>query len=284
MRTSRVGLQRCARRATLVSLLPWRWALQGPSTLERRPQAPIPIIGAQLCPWNARRKLYQNVCHFVGSVIAPGLANVYLHYVLALWLEKRAKKDLQGEAFLTRFVDDFGVAFQYKRDAEHFDRTLTHRMEKFGLKWAPDKTRMRLLGRFARERAASYGGKPGTFEFLGFKHVCGVDAKGKFAVILLPSETSCRKFLDSTYAWLQQHRHWRRRDQQRHLATQLKGFYQYFALNRCVPKLERVKYHVDMQWRDAIKRQSQRHRVFWSYLRSRSWFQLPQPKVLHLGF
>jgi hypothetical protein len=157
-------------------------------------------------------------------------------------------------------------------------------MEKFGLKLAPDKTRMLLFGRFAQESAASYGGKPGTFEFLGFKHVCGVDTKGRFAVIRIPSEKSCRKFLDRTSAWLHQHRHWRRRDQQRHLATQLKGFYQYFALNRCVPKLERVKYHVEKQWRHAIKRQSQRHRVFWSYLRSRSWFQLPQPKVLHLGF
>ena len=143
-----------------------------------------------------------------GGPISPGLANVYLHYVLDLWLEKRAKKDMQGEAYLTRFVDDFVVAFQYKRDAEHFDRTLTHRMEKFGLKLAPGKTRMVLFGRFARERAASYVGKPGTFEFLGFKHVCGVDAKGKFAVIRIPSEKSCRKFLDSTYAWLQQPRHW----------------------------------------------------------------------------
>ena len=143
---------------------------------------------------------------------------------------------------------------------------------------------MILFGRFARERAESYGMKPGTFEFLGFKHVCGVDAKGKFAVVRIPSEKSCRKFLDSTYEWLRRHRHWRRRDQQRYLATQLKGFYQYFALNRCVPKLERVKHHVEKQWRHAIKRQSQRHQVFWSYLRSRSWFDSPQPKVLHPGF
>jgi RNA-directed DNA polymerase len=219
-----------------------------------------------------------------GGPISPCLANVYLHSGLDLWCAKRAKKDMQGEASLTRFVDDFVVAFQYKRDAEHFDRTLTRRMEKFGLKLAPDKTRMMLFGRFARERAASYGGKPGTFEFLGFKHVCGVDAKGKFAVIRMPSEKSCRKFLDSTYAWLQQHRHWRRRDQQRHLATPRKGFSPYCALNRCVPTLERMKYHVEKQWRHAIKRQSQRHRVFWSSFRGRSWFQLPQPQVLQPGF
>jgi hypothetical protein len=63
----------------------------------------------------------------------------------------------------------------------------------------------------------------------------------------------------------------------------LKGFYQYFALNRCVPKLQRVKHHVEKQWRHAIKRQSQRHYVYWSYLSSRSWFDLPKPVVLHPG-
>lgn len=219
-----------------------------------------------------------------GGPISPGLANVYLHYVIDLWFEKRAKREMQGEAYLTRFVDDFVVAFQYRQDAENFDRMLKSRLERFGLRVASEKTRLMLFGRFARERAASDGGKPGTFEFLGFKHVCGVDAKGKFAVIRIPSEKSCRKFLESTSEWLKRHRHWRRRDQQRHLSTQLKGFYQYFALHRCVPKLERVKHHVEKQWRHAIKRQSQRHYVFWSYLRSRSWFALPQPKVLHPGF
>jgi group II intron reverse transcriptase/maturase len=219
-----------------------------------------------------------------GGPISPCLANLYLHYVLDLWFEKRTKRYMQGEAYLTRFVDDFVVAFQYKRDAEHFDRKLKIRMQRFGLSLAPEKTRMILFGRFARERAESYGGKPGTFEFLGFKHVCGIDAKGRFAVIRIPSEKSCRNFLQRTSEWLKRHRHWRRRDQQRYLSMQLKGFYQYFALNRCVPKLERVRYQVEKQWRHAIKRQSQRHYVFWSYLRSRSWFELPRPKVLHPGF
>jgi RNA-directed DNA polymerase len=216
-----------------------------------------------------------------GGPISPVLANAYLHYVLDLWFEKRAKREMQGEAFLTRFVDDFVVAFQSKRDAERFDHTLKSRMQQFGLSVAPEKTRLLLFGRFASERTAAYGSKPGTFEFLGFKHVCGVDTKGKFAVIRIPAEKSCRKFLKSTAEWLQRHRHWRRRDQQRHLSMQLKGFYQYFGLHRCVPKLERVKHHVEKQWRHAMKRQSQRHYVYWSYLRSRSWFVLPTPKVLH---
>lgn len=199
-----------------------------------------------------------------GGPISPCLANVYLHYVLDLWFEKHTKRYRQGEAYLTRFVDDCVVALQYKRDAENFDRKLKIRMKIFGLSLAPEKTRMMLFGRFARERAEAYGMKPGTFEFLGFTPVSGLYAKGKCAVVRIPSEKSCRKFLDRTYEWLQRHRHWRRRDQQRHLASQLKGFYHYFALNRCVPKLERVKHHVEKQWRHALKRQSQRHHVFWN--------------------
>jgi RNA-directed DNA polymerase len=59
-----------------------------------------------------------------GGPISPCLANVYLHYVLDLWFEKRAKREMQGEAYLTRFVDDFVVVFQYRQDAENFDRML----------------------------------------------------------------------------------------------------------------------------------------------------------------
>jgi RNA-directed DNA polymerase len=180
-------------------------------------------------------------------------------------------------------VDDCVGAFQYKRDAERFDHALKIRRQKFGLRLAPEKTRLNRFGRFAQAQAASYGGRSGTFAFLGFKHVCGVDTKGKCAVSRMPAENSCRKFLTSTADWLKRHRHWRRRDQQRYLSIQRKGFYPYFALHRGVPQRERVKHHVEKQWRHAIKRQSQRHYVYWSYLRSRSWLVLPTPKVLHPG-
>lgn len=212
-----------------------------------------------------------------GGPISPVLANIYLHYVLDLWFDRRFKRWCQGEAYLTRFADDFVVCFQYKRDAERLDRWLARRLKKFGLETAPEKTRMLLFGRFARERAAEYGGKPGTFDFLGFKHVCGVDRNGKSAVVRFPSEKSCRKFLDRTREWLKRHVHWRRRDQQRQLGSMLRGFYQYFALTHCAPKLYWILGEVRRQWRRTIKRQSQRHHVFWSYLESRSWFELPRP-------
>lgn len=216
-----------------------------------------------------------------GGPISPVLANIYLHYVLDLWFEKKFKTWCQGEAYLTRFADDFVVCFQYKRDAERFDRYLTERLSGFGLELAREKTRMLLFGRFARERKAEYGEKPETFEFLGFKHVCGVDRKGRAAVVRIPSTKSCRKFLDRTQQWLRDHLHWRRRDQQRELAMRLRGFYQYFALTHTLPKLFLVLGEVRRQWRRAIRRCGQRSRSHWVYLETRSWFELPHPKLLH---
>jgi group II intron reverse transcriptase/maturase len=216
-----------------------------------------------------------------GGPLSPVLANVSLHFVLDLWFEKKFRPLCQGEAYLTRFADDFVASFQYKRDAEAFHRKLSMRFEQFNLALAEEKTRLLLFGRFARERKAEYAAKPETFEFLGFKHVCGIDRRGKFALVRIPGQKSCRKFLASTKDWLKSHRHWKRRDQQRHLTMMLRGFYQYFALHHCKPKLDWVRCEVQRQWMRALRRRSQRHRLFWSYLKSRAWFELPYAETLH---
>ncbi|WP_269751023.1 group II intron reverse transcriptase/maturase [Paenactinomyces guangxiensis] len=216
-----------------------------------------------------------------GGPISPILANIYLHFVLDLWFEKRCKKWFQGEAYLIRFADDFVVCFEYKRDAEGFQLLLEERMKKFGLELAREKTRLILFGRFAKERKAQFGERPETFDFLGFKHVCGVDRKGKFALVRIPTTKSCRKFLDRVHQWLKKHSRWKRRDQQKHLTTMLKGFYQYFSLYHCLPKLNYIFREVQRQWIRSLRRRSQRHRLYWSYLTSREWFKLPYPKLLH---
>lgn len=212
-----------------------------------------------------------------GGPISCVLANIYLHYTLDLWFERKFKPRCRGEAYLVRFVDDFVVSFQYQLDAEDFQEQLRERFARFNLELAEDKTRLLLFGRFAAERRAQFGERPQSFEFLGFKHVCGVDRSGKFALIRLPSVKSCRKFLARVNGWLVGHMHWRRRDQQQHLRTMLQGFYQYFGLHHCQKKLAWIRHEVQLQWRRVLRQQSQRSRVYWSYLASRDWFKLPLP-------
>jgi hypothetical protein len=210
-----------------------------------------------------------------GGPISPILANIYLHFVLDLWFDKKIKPTCQGEAYLTRFADDFVGNFQYGRDAARFQKDLAERFGKFGLELAEEKTRVMRFGRFVRRDLAKTGDKPDTFDFLGFKHVCGTDQGGKFALIRVPCEKSRRKFLAKTKEWLKEHMHWKRRDQQKQLTMMLRGFYQYFGLHHCKPKLDRTRREVERQWARRLRRRSQRHRLYWCYLKSQPWFALP---------
>jgi len=216
-----------------------------------------------------------------GGPISPVLSNVYLHFTLDLWFEKKFKSQCRGEAYLVRFADDFVGCFQFQEDAQNFQRQLRERFARFNLELAEDKTRLLLFGRFAAAMRGRRGLRPETFEFLGFKHVCGVDRRGRFALIRIPSTKSCRKFLARTREWLLAHRHWKRREQQHYLTVMLRGFYQYFALHHCERKLSWIRYEILRQWKHALQRRGQRRRLSWERLGNGSWFELPFARNMH---
>ena len=54
-----------------------------------------------------------------------------------------------------------------------FFAELRGRLAKFSLELAPEKTRLIEFGRFAAQIAQARGlGRPETFQFLGFTHIC----------------------------------------------------------------------------------------------------------------
>jgi len=113
-----------------------------------------------------------------GASVSPLLANVYLHYVLDLWADWWRKRHAHGDVIIVRFADDFTVGFEHRDDAERFLQELRSRFAKFGLELHPGKTRLIEFGRHAaRNRAARGEGKPETFAFLGFTHICGLQRR-----------------------------------------------------------------------------------------------------------
>jgi RNA-directed DNA polymerase len=118
-----------------------------------------------------------------GSVASPLLANIYLHYVFDLWVHAWRQEQARGEVIVVRYADDMILGFQYQADADRFLEDLRERLEKFGLELHPDKTRRIEFGRYAEQNRKKRGeGKPETFDFLGFSHICGKDRRGKFAL------------------------------------------------------------------------------------------------------
>lgn len=116
-----------------------------------------------------------------GSVISPLLANVYLHYTFDLWAERWRRQEVHGDMIIVRYADDLVAGFEHEHDARRFLDAMRERLEAFALSLHPDKT---LLIEFSRHAAVARKkrglGKPETFMFLGFTHICGRSRRGNF--------------------------------------------------------------------------------------------------------
>ena len=143
-----------------------------------------------------------------GASISPLLANVYLHYVLDLWTNHWRRRRARGEVIVVRFADDIVFGFQYQSDAQRFWADLAARLGEFDLKLHPAKTRLLQFGTFAEEQRARRGlGKPETFDFLGFTHVCGRTRRGRYHVLRLTAKPRMRAMLQSIRVGLMRRRH-----------------------------------------------------------------------------
>src|SRR5258705_2747324 len=137
-----------------------------------------------------------------GSVIAPLLANIYLHYAFDLWVDVWRKKWAQGEVMVVRYADDIILGFQHQTEADRFLENFRERLGTFGLELHPDKTRRIEFGRFAEQNRKRRGeGKPETFDFLGFTHICGKNGLGRFMV----RRTTIRKRMRAKLREVKQH-------------------------------------------------------------------------------
>jgi len=119
-----------------------------------------------------------------GGSISPLLSNIYLHYVFDLWVHWWRRHRANGDVIVVRFADDWVAGFQYQSDAQKFLRELKERFARFGLELHSEKTRLIEFGRFAAQSRLARGqGKPETFDFLGFTHICGKTRRGKFTIL-----------------------------------------------------------------------------------------------------
>ena len=139
-----------------------------------------------------------------GGVASPLLANVYLHYVLDLWFERRFRKSCKGLARLIRYCDDFVVCFEYEADAQRFREELIERLAQFSLEVEPSKTKILSFGPRATAWAKRQGQrKPETFDFLGFTHYCSRSRTGKrFRMKRVTARKRFRAKLAEFKAWL----------------------------------------------------------------------------------
>jgi group II intron reverse transcriptase/maturase len=218
-----------------------------------------------------------------GAVISPLLANLYLHYVLDLWVEAWRKKVARGEVIAVRYADDGVLGFQYREDAEKFLKELQERVRKFGLELHPEKTRLIEFGRYAAERRAKRGkGKPETFNFLGFTHICGKNhTTGYFQVYRKTIGKRMTAKLKKIRQTLRERTDEKMKDIGEWLQRVVRGYYQYHAVPDNERRMKTFRHEVLRMWWWQLRRRSQRTRWTWERFQEILGSLIPEVEILH---
>ena len=209
-----------------------------------------------------------------GGVVSPVLANIYLHYVLDLWLERVVRRQQQGRCRMIRYADDFVVGFEYRHEAVAFEKALKDRLAKFGLEVAADKTKTLRFG---------HNGGPhnGRFDFLGFEFYWEPDRQGKPRVKRRTATKKWRAGRQRMTEWIKGHRHLKLSRLLTTLRAKLRGTWNYYGL---IGNYRRLQLFYDATCRTLCKwlnRRSQRQSLTWPALNRRlARFQVPRPRIV----
>jgi len=217
-----------------------------------------------------------------GGVISPLLANIYLHYVLDLWISKKVAKELNGRVFLIRYADDFVIGCTNREDAEKLWEMLPARLRQFGLELSQDKSRLIEFGKMAYQRNKEKGAKTSTFDFLGFTHYMTRSRRGG---VRLGRKTIGKRMRRTLIALNDRLRKLRNafpfRKLYKHLYRILKGYYNYYGFAGNYATLNKFAYAIERMWFKWLNRRSQRKSFNWEefeVLLTR--FPLPKPRIL----
>src|SRR6266851_3409622 len=217
-----------------------------------------------------------------GASVSPLLANIYLHYVLDLWAGWWRRHVARGEVIIVRFADDFVMGFEDYQDACRFLHDLRERFAKFGLELHPGKTRLIEFGRFAAANRQKRGaGKPETFDFLGFTHICAKMRDGRFWVRRITVSKRMRAKLAEVKDQLRQRMHQPVPEQGRWLGSVVRGHCAYYAVPGNRKAVAAFRTQVTRHWHQALRRRSQRSRLDWRRMNRLANRWLPPARVTH---
>jgi len=218
-----------------------------------------------------------------GGSASPLLANIYLHYAFDLWVQAWRRKHARGEMIVVRYADDIVLGFQIKSDAERFRAELVARLRQFALELHPEKTRLVEFGPYAAERRRRAGlGKPETFNFLGFTHICATKrSNGRFTVLRQTMRKRLQAKLAEVKTELRRRLHEPIPVVGQWLGAVVRGHIGYYGVPMNSPALHLFRFGVGRLWYRALCRRSQRRRLRWTRMRRLLTHWLPPARVCH---
>jgi len=206
-----------------------------------------------------------------GGLISPVLANVYLHYVLDLWVDKVLKKEFKGEVYYVRYADDFVLMFQYESEAKRAMAQLRARMGEFKLEVAEDKTRILPFGRFK--------GTKESFDFLGFTFYNAKTQAGKYKTVIRTSEKKLKAKRQEAKAWIRKRLTKPVAETIKLISLSLRGHANYYGVSGNYKKVKDFHDYVKYQCHKMLNRRDQKGRVEWDKFQRIWGFHVEPPRL-----
>jgi len=212
-----------------------------------------------------------------GGSISPLLANIYLHYVLDLWFEKKINKQLHGKAKLVRYADDFMILFENQQDIETVKTLLKTRLEQFGLEMAEAKTHTTNMN--PRQNGDKHERR--HLSFLGF---CIYRTKTRYQTgHKTVFQTDSKRYTRAKAAMKEQlwrMMHWDLKQQAERINAILRGHFNYYGLAGNTDRIQKFCYETIRYWRRCLSRRSQKGKFDWeAYNRILKEHPLIRPRI-----
>jgi group II intron reverse transcriptase/maturase len=217
-----------------------------------------------------------------GGLVSPVLTNIYLHYVLDIWFEKRFARSCRGRAKLIRYADDFVACFTHEEDARRFSDELVGRLAEFSLEVEPSKTALLRFGSYTKRQCAKLGlGRPQTFDFLGFTHYVTESRSKRFMVGRKTQGSRISRKLKEVGVRLAKLRTSGGRAMMDYVKRHLQGHIAYYGISGNIRSLKTYVYRVSQVLFKWLNRRSQRRGVKWSRFGEvlKTW--LPVVRIKH---
>ena len=209
-----------------------------------------------------------------GGVVSPVLANIYLHYALDLWFERVVRPQQRGRCRMIRYADDFVACFEYRHEAQAFEKGLKERLAKFGLEVATDKTKTLRFG-------SNGGPHNGRFDFLGFEFYWEPDRKGQPQVKRRTAAKKLRASVQRMREWVKEHRHQALRQTLNTLRAKLQGTWNYYGLIGNYRRMKLLYEETRRTLHKWLNRRSQRKSLSWRAVdRLLERFRIPRPRIV----
>lgn len=230
----------------------------------------------------AKEKTLQGVPQ--GAVNSPFFANIFLHYVLDLWVDGWRKRNARGDCYIVRYADDFVIGFQYRSDGEALHKALGSRLENFGLSLHEDKTQLVEFGRFAITNRKERGErKPEALNFLGFTHLCSEKRSDKsFTVRRVTQKSKLHKKIREVRRNLMKVRETPLKFQIQWVRSLILGYQNYYGVPGNFHALSQFRKEVCLAWYKALRCRSNKARKL-SWIKMRKFIKsvVPTMRTVH---